>query len=154
MAVTREHAGAPDSRQVSCVVCAVDESEPSRQAALVADRIARDRRARLVLVQSAPAPRGHVYGVAMDTSEEEQERIAEAQRMLGKVAGSCHAEDVSERFEFGPTVDVLLRVLAEENAELLVLGARQRGAVRSLLSGSLAHKMIEISPCPVLVVPA
>jgi nucleotide-binding universal stress UspA family protein len=151
--VTRVLAEVGRPLMVSCVVCAIEDSDEGRRAALEADRVARDRGARLVLVQSAPAPRSHVYGVAMDASEEERERIAEAQPLLADVACGCTAEDVSQRVEFGPPVDVLLRVLAEENAELLVVGTRRRGAVRSLLSGSLAHKMIELSPCPVLVVP-
>ena len=138
---------------MGCVVCAVDDSEQSRRAALVADRVAQDRCARLVLVDSIPAPRSHMYGVALDPSEEEQEKIDEAQRVLSDVASSCAAEDLSQRVEFGAPVDVLLRVLSDENAELLVVGTRRRGAVRSLLAGSLAHKMIEVSPCPVLVVP-
>ena len=94
-----------------------------------------------------------MYGVSVDTEPEELGAKEEAGRLLGAVAETCRAEDVSWRVEFGPLVDLLLRVLADERGDLLVVGKRRRGAVRSALRGSVADKMLELSPCPVVVVP-
>ncbi len=149
----RERPVSTDAPTSVCVVCSIDDSEQSKTAARVADGLARGLGGRLVLVHSAPAPRSIMYGVPVDPSEHEQERIKEAENVLSDVAAGCKAAEVASRVEFGPPPDVLMRVLADENADLLVLASRRHGSVRSLLSGSLAHKMIEISPCPVVVVP-
>jgi nucleotide-binding universal stress UspA family protein len=46
-------------------------------------------------------------------------------------------------------------VLAElgHTADLLVVGARGRGAFRHLLNGSVASQLVNHAPCPVTVVP-
>ena len=93
-----------------------------------------------------------MHGVSVDTEPGEAEATVEARRLLEAVALTCKAGDVSRRLEFGPPVDVLMRLVVEERADLLVVGTRRRGAMRSALRGSIAHKMLEISPCPVLVV--
>lgn len=93
-----------------------------------------------------------MHGVSVDTEPGEAEATVEARRLLEAVALTCKAGDVSRRLEFGPPVDVLMRLVVEERADLLVVGTRRRGAMRAALRGSIAHKMLEISPCPVLVV--
>ena len=42
---------------------------------------------------------------------------------------------------------------AEQNADLLVLGSRGYGPVRSVLLGSVSAQIVDAAPCPLLVVP-
>jgi nucleotide-binding universal stress UspA family protein len=82
----------------------------------------------------------------------QRESIEEARRVLDDVASTCGAE-ISPRAELGSPIEVLVRVLNDERANFLVLGTRGRGAMRSVLLGSVAHEMLAVSPCPVIVVP-
>jgi nucleotide-binding universal stress UspA family protein len=135
-----------------CVVCGIDDSTGARKAAGVADRLARELGARLVLVHGTPVAPGVMYGVPFDNDAFQREAMEHARRLLEEVAEACSSERVSQRAEFGSPVKVLVRVIEDEDADLLVVGTRGRGAMRSMLLGSVAHEMLAVSPCPVVVV--
>ncbi len=144
---------ARDAPTASAIVCSVEDADHAAQVIEVADRLARDRGARLVLVQDAPAARGHMYGVKLDPSDEEQHRTREGLTLLGEMARACETENISQRVEFGSPVEVLMRVIEEENADLLVVAGHRRRSFRALVYGRLADKLIDVSRCPVVVVP-
>ena len=50
----------------------------------------------------------------------------------------------------GPAAVVLLH--AATGADLIVVGNRGRGEIKSLLLGSVSHQVVHHAPCPVLVV--
>jgi nucleotide-binding universal stress UspA family protein len=136
----------------SCIVCGVDDSSGARKAARVADGLARDLGARLVLVHGAPVAPSVMYGVPFDSDTFQREALEDARRLLEDVASGCTVEQVSQRAELGSAIEVLVRVLEDEGADLLVVGTRGRGAMRSVLLGSVAHEMLAVAPCPVVVV--
>jgi nucleotide-binding universal stress UspA family protein len=142
----------PSPEQARCVVCGVDDSSGARKAVRVAGRLARDLGARLVLVHGAPAAPSVMYGVPFDSDAFQREALAGARRLLEDVARECDVADSSRRAELGSPVEVLVRVLEDEHADLLVVGTRGRGAMRSVLLGSVAHEMLAVAPCPVVVV--
>lgn len=134
------------------VVCGIDDSAGARGAARVADRLARDLGARLVLVHGAPAAPSVMYGVPFDNDAFQRDVLEDARRLLEDVARDCGSEQIAKRAELGSAIEVLLRTLQEETAQFLVVGTRGRGAMRSVLLGSVAHEMIAVAPCPVVVV--
>ncbi len=136
----------------SCIVCGVDDSSGARNAARVADGLAQDLGARLVLVHGAPVAPSVMYGVPFDNDAFQRQAMEEGRRLLDDVAAGCTVEEVSSRAELGSPIEVLTRVLDEEHADFLVVGTRGRGAMRSVLLGSVAHEMLAVAPCPVVVV--
>jgi nucleotide-binding universal stress UspA family protein len=84
---------------------------------------------------------------------------AEVQAQLQKVAGELSEEGFSVsliiRGDVGtrPAHEVL-EVAREVDADLIVVGSRGLGAISGLLLGSVAHRLLHIARCPVLVVPA
>ena len=137
-----------------CIVCGVDDSDGARNAARVADRLAQQLGARLVLVHGTPIAPSVMYGVPFDSEAFQREVLDDAQRLLEEVARTCKTTEISSRAEQGPEAPAkaLERVVKEEGADYLVVGTRGRGAMRSVLLGSVAHEMLAVSPCPVVVV--
>jgi nucleotide-binding universal stress UspA family protein len=136
----------------SCIVCGVDDSSGARKAVRVADDLAQELGARLVLAHGAPVAPSVMYGVPFDNDAFQREAMEDARKLLEEVASTCTAAEVSQRAELGAPIEVLVRVLEQERADLLVVGTRGRGAMRSVLLGSVAHEMLAVSPCPVVVV--
>ena len=56
----------------------------------------------------------------------------------------------TQRAEHGPTAPLL--AAAAQDAGLLVVGSRGHGGFTGLLLGSVGHRLIRVSPCPVVVV--
>ena len=56
-------------------------------------------------------------------------------------------------YAHGPVVDRLLDELRQDHYDLIVVGSRGRGRLRSALFGGLGQKLARQSPVPVLVVP-
>jgi nucleotide-binding universal stress UspA family protein len=52
----------------------------------------------------------------------------------------------------GPVANTIIRHARRENADLIVLGSRGLGHVRTFVMGSVSHKIITYAPCSVLVV--
>jgi nucleotide-binding universal stress UspA family protein len=52
----------------------------------------------------------------------------------------------------GPTVDRILEYVSKNRIDLIVMGTHGRGAVGHLLLGSVAERVVQRSPVPVLTV--
>jgi nucleotide-binding universal stress UspA family protein len=134
------------------LVCGVDDSAYGRAAARVAARLAERFRLKLLIVHVTEAPAlagtSNEVGAAI-----EQLGDRKAHSLLAAVAVEEELGPVERRVEFGPPAERLARVAEEEDAELIVVGSRGRGALRAALLGSVSTELIGIAPCPVLVVP-
>lgn len=62
------------------------------------------------------------------------------------------AKDVRKRILDGDPAKAILDCVQEEHGDLLVIGSHGVGDLKSLLLGSVSHKLIEGSKCPCLVV--
>jgi nucleotide-binding universal stress UspA family protein len=137
------------------VVCCVDESQEARDAArfgkLLADRLG----LQLVLLHVAAAP----IAPGVSTAAHGQERLAAAEResadeLLEAVALELGLGNATERrVEFGDVAARVLAVVEEGRAELVVLGSRGRGSLKTALLGSVSKDVVGRAPCVVVVVP-
>lgn len=134
------------------LVCGVDDSDYGRASARIARRLAEQLRLELLIVHVSEAP--VLVGIGNETAAAtEQLGDRKAQYLLAAVTAEEDLGPVERRVEFGAPAKRLAAVAEEEDAELIVVGSRGRGALRAAMLGSVSTELIAIAPCPVLVVP-
>jgi nucleotide-binding universal stress UspA family protein len=155
-----ERAGEPGGSGPRVVV-GVDGSSGARAALVRALTEAARRGAVLDVVAAVPAPLVWTGGVPLEVPDVEAIRVdteRRAQELVEAVRGDdsmaavpgAVGVEVHVRAADGRPVPVLLA--AAEGADLLVVGSRGRGGMRSALLGSVALHCVSHAPCPVLVV--
>lgn len=144
------------------IVVGVDGSADSEAALAVAARLADRLGARLVLANVvehvhspyatvaaigpraiAPAPLSDVLGAQVRAGE----------RLLDQMAEQANVEAAERRVVSGFAAERLADLADEEDAELIVVGSRGRGAFKAAFLGSVSTSLIGVARCPVLVVP-
>lgn len=143
------------------IVCGVDGSADSRAAVEVASQLASRIGTRLVLAHvaevahipyAAAAPFGGLAGSRAVTEEIDSE-TEEAERLLEQVALDADVLDAKRRVAIGFPAEGLAELADEENAELIVVGSRGRGAFKAAFLGSVSNSLVGVAGCPVLIVP-
>jgi nucleotide-binding universal stress UspA family protein len=132
------------------ILVGVDGSAESACAARLAAGIARASNRQLVFahvlapVTTLPAP---------VPSAGDDERTRAARHMLEAFAQREASWGTDPQIEVltGNPADVLSRRAAEGDVDLVVVGHRGRGAVARALLGSVADRLVQLSPAPVLV---
>jgi len=138
------------------LLVAFDGSSHARRALTEAVELAQANHGTLTVITVAPEPSvwafsGYATPVSVDRLTEQLER--EYQSMLDGAVGTVPADL--------PVTKILKRgaigraIVDEANAgghDLLVVGSRGRGELRSLLLGSVSHHVLQASHVPVLVV--
>jgi nucleotide-binding universal stress UspA family protein len=149
------------------IVCGVDGSADSEAALAVASGLAQRLHARLVLANvveyvyspyttvpyatvGALGPRSLAQAPLTDVLEEQ---VRAGERLLEEMAERANVEAAEKRVVPGFAAERLADLADEENAELIVVGSRGRGAFKAAFLGSVSTSLIGVARCPVLVVP-
>jgi nucleotide-binding universal stress UspA family protein len=149
--------GVPDVAPVPAVlfkriVCAIDFSECSRHALTYAMSIAQEADAHLTVVHVLELPPDDVLARSRGLHEyveiaggEARVRLREA--VPDSVRAYCTVDTV---LATGKPYREILRIAGEQQADLVVIGSRGRGAIDRLLFGSTAQHLVRQATCPVL----
>jgi nucleotide-binding universal stress UspA family protein len=139
------------------ILVPVDGSPDADQALIQAIDLAETQHARLTLFSAVMMPPAAAYigaggGVAATLArdaETETESILHtaAERVPDQVS-------VSTVLSSDPVRPALIQQIKDGDHDLVVMGSRGRGAVRSVLLGSVSHYVLHHSPVPVLIVHA
>jgi nucleotide-binding universal stress UspA family protein len=135
--------GSPGAR--TALVLALDET--ARRGAVL--DVVSAYAATLVWTGGVPLDVPNVEAVRADTEQRAQELVDEVVRDAFPAGVPGPAVDVRVVAAEGRPVPVLLS--AAEGADLLVVGSRGRGGMRSALLGSVALHCLSHAPCPVLI---
>ncbi len=147
---------ASDDGEYRSILVAVDDSSHAAAALARAIEIAGRSGARLTLlhvIQPACAPvmgPAYVPPALLQTRTDE-----EAEALLERAAAAVPAHvPVHTVVRHGLAAQEIVRRVEAAGHDLVVMGSRGRGRIRSLLLGSVSRAVARRSPAPVLVVPA
>jgi nucleotide-binding universal stress UspA family protein len=139
------------------ILVAVDGSPHADRALSEAIDIARGSRARLTLITAVPEPRA---GVTMALAAGAAATLGpalvrEADRVV-RAATDRVPDDISVTtiLTEDPIRSAIMTRIREGDHDLVVMGSRGRGTVRSAVLGSVSHYILHHSPVPVLIVHA
>ena len=137
------------------IVCPTDFSESAARAEQEAIRLAKALGAELVLAHVGADEMLWREGV----NTPELRAVVEGQRKwaadsLAALARGLAADGVKARavVTVGVPWKEIVRLAAEEHAEMIVIGTQGRTGLARLLLGSVAERVIRHAPCPVLTV--
>ncbi len=139
------------------LLVATDGSPESEQALAQAIDLAASERSRLTIFSAVTAPPSAAYFGSGATAAATVARDAEqaTATILREAAERVPSEvPVRTLLSREPVRPSLMREIAEGRHDLVVMGSRGRGAVRSVLLGSVSHYILHHSPVPVLIVHA
>lgn len=108
------------------------------------------KRITLVHVQDRSRIAGHLHDRLDEFNRIDEERL-ERMRMRLRELG---AEDVRIEIPYGHPVEEIVSRADRAGATLIVMDSRGRGALASVLLGSVSHKVTRLTSVPVLLVPA
>ena len=139
------------------ILVAIDGSPDSDRALTQAIDLADSEHARLVIFSAVVAPPSIAYvGISGEVvADLLRDAAAEIEAMLRSAAERVpDGVSVSTVLSAEPVRAALLEQITSGQHDLVVLGSRGRGAVRSVLLGSVSHYVLHRSPVPVLIMHA
>ncbi len=126
-----------------------DFSTASDAALAHAEALAKSMGARLLIVHVEEPPLAYGGGeLYYGLPEPDSERIL---KMLEDVRPLDPAVPFTHRLTMGDPAGEIVRIAADEQAEMIVLGTHGRTGVVRLLMGSVAEAIVRRAPCPVLI---
>jgi len=99
----------------------------------------------------APAPAGQAMAISLPP-EAEEIHAAQVSQVFDRVSASASVPPRRRHLEIGTTQDELARIVKETGAQLVVMGAVSRSALKRLFIGSTAEHAIDRLECDVLIV--
>ena len=130
------------------LLLAYDGSAPSKQATARAGSFARQLGARVtVLIVGGLVESGYGTVVPVVDAEEYERVLAEGVDDLRRMGVEAQG-----RLVWGGAGEKIVEAAREEAADLIVMGHRGHGGLKSLLLGSVAKHVIDHAACSVLVV--
>jgi len=133
------------------VLFPVDQSREAREAAEVVVNIVQKYNSHLVLlsVVETPTSEGEVpESSPMASPEAIAELLKTAQNLFSEQG--IQAQTIERE---GKPAFIICDVADEINADLIVMGCRGLGLTEEGVSESVTNRVINLSPCPVLIVP-
>lgn len=136
---------------------AVDGSDNAYEAVHAMKCLARAEE--LTLLHALDVPRPAYPMMVPEVAEElyrslEQSMREDGERLLDRVQSllPMHAGPSTKQLRIGSPAEVIVATAEEQQADLIVMGARGLGPIKERLLGSVSHRILTLAPCATLIV--
>ncbi len=136
---------------------AVDGSDNAYEAVHAMKYLA--RAGQLTLLHALDVPRPAYPMMVPEVAEElykslEQSMREDGERLLNRVQSllPMHAGPSTKQLRIGSPAEVIVATAEEQQADLIVMGARGLGPIKERLLGSVSHRILTLAPCATLIV--
>ena len=141
------------------ILVPIDGSEHAARALAEAADLARSNNAGLTVMTVSPDPSvwmlsGAGWGAPVDLEEIRDDAEKEYRAMLEAAVETVADARPRSVLVHGRPSHAIVEQVRKDGHDLVVMGSRGRGDVRSLLLGSVSHEVLQTSPAAVLVVHA
>jgi nucleotide-binding universal stress UspA family protein len=138
-------AGVPELVELQRILYCTDFSEPSEQAWDHAASLAAEYHAELTLLQVLED---------LSSSSDIENETAKALERLEREISSCAPKNVVTRpvVRIGKAYQQIIQLALESRTDLIIMGVRGRNALDLAVFGSTTYRVVQLGPCPVLVV--
>ncbi|MCA3015459.1 MAG: universal stress protein [Myxococcaceae bacterium] len=133
---------------------AVDGSDASVKAVRAVVSLAEPLGAHVTLLYVVPPMVGAAGGAWAPLDEIHASEVKHGEKVLAEVVAALgtSALSIEPRAVVGPPVETIVSIAADEGFDLIAVGSTGKGAVKRLLLGSTADRLVHLSEKPVLVV--
>ena len=134
------------------ILLAVDGSDHAHEAARVAGNLARLSGGTLRVVTAFEKLSRHLgepnlSQAIAERMEKADKILADATEEVGEIPGNYETETLE-----GDPAETILRVVDTFDIDIIIMGTRGLGDMRSLILGSQSHKVVSGASCPVMLV--
>lgn len=136
------------------IVVGTDGSPSAAAAVQRATEVARGCGALLHLVTAYPDVPSYSEGISSSAKRDPIDLREVAESILARVAGELESQgvEVVRHARAGEPAHVILEVAQEQNADLIVVGARGLTGFQGFLLGSVSSKLAHHAPCSLMIV--
>jgi len=144
---------------VKKILCPTDFSEPSYEALKVANELALNFSAELLLIHvinPIPIVSTPTGPMSFNVSSYQKELEDSAKNSLQDIINQMVAKElkVIPIVAYGIAADEIVSIAEEQNVDMIVIATHGRTGFRHLISGSVTEKVVRISNHPVLTIRA
>ena len=131
------------------VLFPIDQSRETREAADVIANIVKTYSSRLILLSVVEEPEDESSDGEIMSSPETVAKLLEGAKSLFSQQG-IESEVIEQQ---GKPAFTICDVADEVNANLIVMGCRGLGLTEEGVTDSVTNRVINLAPCPVLIIP-
>jgi nucleotide-binding universal stress UspA family protein len=144
---------AKENNLINKILVPTDGSEPSNHAAEFAIKLGKKFNAEIIAVYVVDRLIMDEVSKVHEKRELEEEIKKKAERSLNYVVKSAEIEGLkaSSVLLEGQPYDQIIQQAEALNVDMIVMGTTGRRGMERILIGSVAERVIEYAPCPVLV---
>ena len=138
--------------EIKTIMLPVDGSDPAMRAAEYAVALAQELDCEILLINTHrpfPVTLGEPYfQKAITKILDKANALLDPYRALLDASGVAYADRILE----GAPGEVIPQVAEIQKCDMIIMGSRGHSNLEGLLLGSVTHRVLNSSPCPVLVI--